>query len=150
MSKWGQATPAERENAPASIFCGPGRSFPVADQEDVNNAVSALGRAGGNPAPIKACIIRRANANSWSLPDAWTSSNNSRFATFDLADGETRDGVVIRTGKLFQAGVYEDKDFAATVEDLYIAASRFVPVANDLEHMPTILDGHLGTLDSVT
>jgi hypothetical protein len=152
MSKWGRASAKERESAPASIFCGPGRSFPVADQEDVNNAVSSLGRAGGSIAPIKACIMRRAHANNWTLPKAWTMMSKSGVpvATFGLGEADTVGDYVIRKGKLFEAGSYPDKQFEATIEDLVVASHTFIPVDNDLEHMPTILDGKLGTLMSVT
>ena len=147
MSKWGTATAKERLDAPAEIFCGPHRSYPVADQQDVNNAVSALGRAGGDTAPIKACIIRKANANKWTLPKAWTGM--SKIATFALGEAAVAGDTVTRVGKVFQDGTYEDKDFTATVEDLYAAVTNFQPVPNDLEHMPTILDGKLGQLKKV-
>lgn len=71
MSKWGSATPKEREAAPPSIFCGENRSFPIADKADFDNAVHALGRAGGDTGKIRACMIRKAKANGWALPDAW-------------------------------------------------------------------------------
>jgi hypothetical protein len=71
MSKWGTATPKERRNAPAGTFCGPNRSYPVADKADFDNAVHALGRAKGDTAPIIACMKRKAKAAGWALPDAW-------------------------------------------------------------------------------
>ena len=156
MSKWGKATAKERLDAPANIFCGSGRSFPVADQADVNNAVSSLGRAGGSTAPIKACIIRRAKANNWTLPEAWMADDRARaaagvpVAAFAISSPETVGDTVIRRGKLFEAGNYPDKDFEATIEDLVVAASTFVPCHNDLEHTQTILDGKLGSLLNVT
>jgi hypothetical protein len=150
MSQWGRATAKERESAPESIFCGPHRSFPVADQADVDNAVSSLGRAGGSTAPIKSCIIRRANANNWTLPKAWMGmSAGQAIAPFTLAEFASSDAIVTRRGKVFQDGAYPDKEFTATLEDLYAAVSTFAPVPNDLEHMPTILDGKLGQLKSV-
>ena len=154
MSKWGTATAKERESAPASVFCGPHNSFPVADREDYNNAIRALGRAGGDTGPIKACIRGKAKSNGWPLPESWMSARapagpGQSIAAFALGDSEITDGFAIRRGKLFEAGTYEDKDFAATIEDLYVAASLFQPVNNDLEHMPTVLDGKLGRLTKV-
>jgi hypothetical protein len=143
MSQWANATPKERESAPASIFCGPHRSFPVADESDFRKACRALGRAGGDSAPIKACLMRKAKSAGWTMPQAWMSS------AFTLNDATFSDDLVIRRGKIFAPGDYPDKDFSATLEELYVAASLFQPVMNDLEHMPTILDGHLGSLRSV-
>jgi hypothetical protein len=50
---------------------------------------------------------------------------------------------------LFEAGDYPDKNFTLTEDELNIAAANFQPVANDLQHTNTILDGKLGTLESV-
>lgn len=60
-------------------------------------------------------------------------------------DGET----VYRYGKVFEAGSYEDKDFEITEDELAQAAAEFRAVANNIGHMPTILDGKLGQLVSV-
>jgi len=153
MSKWGQASASERQNAPANIFCGPNRSFPVADRADYDNAVRAIGRAGGDPGPIKTCLKGKARSNGWPIPETWMSV--SAFSgimptIFALEDGEERSDTVVRRGKIFEAGDYPDKQFACSVEDLFIAASNFSPVDNDLEHMPTILSGKLGRLTSVS
>jgi hypothetical protein len=59
------------------------------------------------------------------------------------------DGLVIRTGKVFEAGDYPDKGFSITEEELADAAVNFSPVNNDLEHQSTILDGKLGQLTAV-
>jgi hypothetical protein len=156
MSKWGKATAKERLAAPANIFCGPGRSFPVADQADVDNAVSSLGRAGGSTAPIKSCVIAKAKANNWTLPQAWMAAATARaaagvpVASFAIGTPETIGEMVVRRGKIFEAGEYADKDFLCTIEDLVVAASAFVPVQNDLEHTPTILSDKLGSLLNVT
>src|SRR5262245_22666030 len=147
MSKWGTSTPKERESAPASVFCGPGRSFPVADKADFDNAVHALGRAKGDTGPIRSCMIRKARASGWPLPDSWKGMSIAAFAVD--ADVVT-DDLVTRTGKIFEVGDYPDKQFTVTPEDLYLATLDFQPVPNDLEHLPTILDGKLGRLTSVT
>jgi hypothetical protein len=150
MSKWGSATPAERKDAPASVFCGPGRSFPVADEEDFSNAVHALGRAKGDTSAIKACLIGKAKAHGWTLPASWQAQHSAtQVAAFDAGDAVIDDEWVIRRGKVFEAGDYPDKDFAATPEDLYLAALDFAPVPNDIEHHPSILDGKLGELTAV-
>jgi hypothetical protein len=71
---------------------------------------------------------------------------------FSLDDSEVAftDGeMVTRTGKVFEAGSYPDKDFSITEEELAQVPITFTPVDNDLEHKPTILSGRLGQLKSV-
>lgn len=60
----------ERDSMDDSDFCGPHQSFPVKSQEDVNNAARLVGHA-DNPDAVKHCIIGKAKANGWSIPDAW-------------------------------------------------------------------------------
>lgn len=63
---------------------------------------------------------------------------------------ETRDdGVVVRRGKVFEAGDFPDKNVAFDEGDLDRAVETFSPVENDLEHASTILDGKLGRLARV-
>lgn len=58
--------------------------------------------------------------------------------------------VVYRTGLVFRAGDYPDKDFAMTPEELSAAVEAFnEPLPIDLEHVPTLLDQKLGELVSV-
>jgi hypothetical protein len=57
--------------------------------------------------------------------------------------------MVIRTGKLFEAGDYPDKGLSVTEDELKAAASTFTAVPNRIEHMSTILDGKVGKLLSV-
>jgi hypothetical protein len=66
----------ERDSMPESSFCGPGKSFPITSQADVNNAARLIGHA-DNPDAVKACIKRKAKANGWSIPDAWKSDSDS-------------------------------------------------------------------------
>jgi len=65
----------ERKSMNASSFCGPHRSFPITSQADVSNAARLIGHA-DNPDAVKSCIIRKAKASGWSLPDAWTSGGD--------------------------------------------------------------------------
>jgi hypothetical protein len=57
--------------------------------------------------------------------------------------------MVIRRGKLFEAGDFPDKGVAFDEADLDRAVSSFSPVDNDLEHSSTILDGQLGQLTKI-
>jgi HK97 family phage major capsid protein len=49
----------------------PDGSFPIADCEDVSNAVNLVGHA-KDPAKAKAHIVKRANALGCKLPDSWS------------------------------------------------------------------------------
>lgn len=77
--------------------------------------------------------------------------SESGFAVAFLLDGHSRreGDVVIRRGKIFEGGDYEDKQFYITPEELAAAAAAFSPVPLDLEHMSTPLDGKLGELRAV-
>lgn len=71
----GRLTEAQQAKLPDSAFCGRGRSFYVMKPEDIENAVSSMGRAGSDAerAEIKACLIRKAKmmkAMDW-LPQEW-------------------------------------------------------------------------------
>ena len=63
----------------------------------------------------------------------------------DTSDGE----YVLRTGKIFEAGSYPDKQFDITPEEMLEAINEFKPVDVDLEHMNTVLDGQLGKLETI-
>jgi hypothetical protein len=56
---------------------------------------------------------------------------------------------VRRSGTIFRCGDYPDKSFALTPDEAAAAIAAFTPVPVDLEHTSTVLDGRLGTLESV-
>jgi len=60
----------ERDSMDESEFCGPHKSFPIKTQADIHNAASLAGHA-DNPAAVRACIKRKAEAHGWSLPKSW-------------------------------------------------------------------------------
>ncbi len=72
-------------------------------------------------------------------------------AAFSLeqATVEFTDADVIHTGKVFEVGEYPDKGFSLTEAEADDAIAAFTPVANDLEHQPTLLSGKLGQLRKV-
>ena len=73
MAKAKEYIPAKTRNAiPDEDFAGPGKSFPIRNQEDVDNAARLIGHA-DNPDAVKAAIIRIAKKKGLSLPDAWNS-----------------------------------------------------------------------------
>ncbi len=58
---------------------------------------------------------------------------------------------IVRRGLIFRAGAYPDKGITVTPAELRAAVSDFKgPLRLNLEHYPSVLDGQLGTLDSVT
>jgi hypothetical protein len=64
---------------------------------------------------------------------------------------DTQDGdYVIRTGKIFHAGSYPDKQFDISPEEMLDAVNDFNPVDIDYEHVSGPLDGKLGKLEAVT
>lgn len=148
------------------------RLFPVLTQEDVNLAprrISVFPEAD----KLKERLIAIAKRKGFALPDVWIQKEevaeevadeatasafsvsvdgSEGIAEFEL-DADTKkptdDGWVYRTGKIFEAGQYKDKNFEITPEELCEAIADFKPVDLDLEHMPTILDGKLGKLEAV-
>lgn len=54
--------------------------------------------------------------------------------------------LVTRRGPIFVTGDYPDKQFALTEAEADAAIASFRPVAGDVEHTPTVLDGHLGEM----
>jgi hypothetical protein len=56
---------------------------------------------------------------------------------------------VRRSGTIFRCGDYPDKSFSLTPDEAATAIAAFRPVPVDLEHTSTVLDGRLGTLESV-
>lgn len=147
------------------------RLFPIFTQEDVNLAPRRISFF-PNYENIKERMISIATKKGFTLPKDWAekkieekvgdeetkpsfSMSNSLLygiAEFEL-DAETNkpaeDGWVYRTGKIFEAGQYKDKDFEISPEELCEAIVDFKPVDLELEHMSTVLDGKLGKLEDV-
>lgn len=72
------------------------------------------------------------------------------IASFSLdAPAQQQGDMVIRRGKIFSAGAWSDKAYSMTSEELRAAAAAFTPCPVDLEHVATLLDGHLGHLQRV-
>jgi hypothetical protein len=72
-----------------------------------------------------------------------------KTAAFSLGDATVDGEFVTRSGKIFEAGSYPDKDFSISEDELDQAVAVFSPVPNDLEHSETILSGELGDLSAV-
>jgi hypothetical protein len=151
----------ERENLSAEDLGDPSlKLFPILTQKDVDEApkrVTAL----TNPDEVKQRILSIAERKGFTVPNEWQ-VKSSEFSTgsedtgtpsaeFELdSEKDSQDGeYILRTGKIFEAGTYPDKQFEISPEELCEAIADFKPVDLDLEHMPTILDGKLGKLEAV-
>lgn len=142
MSKW---TKADRDALPEADFGEPAsKLFPIKDQDDVDSAARLIGKA-KNPDAVKKRIIGIAKRKGLKLPDAWNSADHSSDHSADFAT-VLDDGMVLREGKLWEAGEYPDKDYGMTPEENWAAVQQFKPVDLGIEHCPTILDGKLGQL----
>jgi hypothetical protein len=66
-------TPEKRKEAAAKGWALPDGSYPIADRQDVRDAVLAYGRTGANKAETKAHIIKRAREldSVDELPEKW-------------------------------------------------------------------------------
>lgn len=78
-------------------------SFPIDDEEDLGNAIHAVGRAGASHDAVRRYIIRRARemGKENMLPDSWSSGGNtdsSSRAAESIADFETKMGAALDTG----------------------------------------------------
>lgn len=145
------------------------RMFPILTQDDVDKAplrVTSLDNATTITDRIKGIALRK----GFKLPESWGESKteevgHSEFsantddkagvgvAEFELdptTAKDTEDGkYVYRTGKIFEAGQYPDKEFELSPEELCEAIAEFNPVDIDIEHMPSIMDGKIGKLEAV-
>ena len=63
-------TTKQRDALPDSAFCGPGRTFPIIDRQDVMSAAHLIGKA-SDPEAVKRCVIAKAKARGWPIPQAW-------------------------------------------------------------------------------
>lgn len=57
---------------------------------------------------------------------------------------------IVRRGLIFRSGAYPDKGITVSPSMLRSAAAAFTPCPVNLEHAPSVLDGSLGTLKSVS
>src|SRR6266571_8653150 len=79
--------PAKTRNAiPDEDFAGPHNSFPIRNQEDVDNAARLIGHA-DNPDAVKVAIIRIAKKKGLSLPDSWHPTDKKE--SLDLTETST-------------------------------------------------------------
>lgn len=151
MSTW---TAEKRKNADPDVFCGPNESYPLEDQADLDAIARLYGKA-ADPEAVKRLAIARAKKLGLRLPPSWQESDTAEHsrspATFALGDVGTEAGdTVRRTGLLFTAGAYPDKQFEIDTGELDDAVTTFIPCPINLEHMAsTPLAGKLGHVERI-
>jgi hypothetical protein len=138
----GNYSDKEREGFAADIFAGPGRSFPIKDEEDVRKAVHALGRT-KHPIPtVKAGIIRRAKAikATDALPPDWEGSTAT--AKMSASGGDDPEGEDSPTDEMtgVMIGLWLDQ---ATAQLLAVPAGE----APEQMHITLCYLGDLTALD---
>lgn len=67
---------AERDKVPDEDMAGPGRTFPIRNQQDVHNASKLIGHA-DNPEAVKRKIIEIAKRKNLKIPDTWSENVQS-------------------------------------------------------------------------
>lgn len=135
---------------PPEDCAGPDGSFPIRKQQDVYDAAKHLD---GHPQAekIKKALKKIAKRKGFRLPQELQDTHSDMSVEADLTDDPqaTFDGYVVKTGKVFECGSWDDKDFEFDESDADRAVETFKPVPLDLEHMPTILDGKLGMVEKL-
>lgn len=82
-------TEHERSKLPLSDFAGPGRTFPIIDQDDVDSAAKLLGKA-DDPEKVKASVIAIAKKRDLAIPAAWHKDDSGKSLTLgDLLPEDT-------------------------------------------------------------
>lgn len=76
----------KRDKLDDKDFAGPGQSYPIATQADVDSAAKLVGKA-ADPAAVKKRIIAIAKRKGLSIPDAWkeTTDNQGGYEAVDPA-----------------------------------------------------------------
>lgn len=149
----GKTTPRSKRHLPYKDKSG------KLDIPHLRNAISRLGQ-GATLAGMSADAKDKLQKKAQGMLDKANAGQDEHYAgslaSFALNDTPSEplfedDGIVYRQGLVFRAGDYPDKAYAMTPEEIAAAVEQFnsaVPL--DLEHMPTLLDGQLGELVSVS
>lgn len=155
-----ERTQAQLDAMRPEDFAGPGQSYPIETQEDVDNATSLLHHA-SDPSQTKRNIKKIAKKKGLKVPNSWDVNIYSYDSCFSTEFKEVQHegkAYKVRTGKLFEVGSYADKGIpSVTTEDLDRLVSNFKPIdigfsedaGINLEHKSTPLDGHLGKIAKV-
>jgi HK97 family phage prohead protease len=85
-------TQADRDRMAKSGEAMPDGAYPIADAEDLENAISTVGLGNASDKSIRAHIVKRAKALGLEakLPEAWNADGSKSEAKSDVADVEER------------------------------------------------------------
>jgi hypothetical protein len=139
-----------------------GGAFPIATKDDLTDALHRVGSTKMSRAKVIAHIRKRAralgaldmlgeNTSPTKSKSGATSQANPNNAARFSARKLTPDGMVLRQGKVFEAGSRVDMHgipFIVTPEELASMVMNFKPIPIGTGHpeAPSPLDGHLGTV----
>lgn len=153
----------ERDKLGTEHFAGPGRSYPIMDQQDVQSAWDTAHQS-GNPDHTRAGILAMCQKKKLDLPRQSYQPHDGGMATYSsgaavesltyvtdqaLFSKDAAPGWVRRTGKIFEIGDFPEHRFSLTEEEADKAIANFTPVYGDLEHKNTVLDGKVGVMQKI-
>lgn len=126
---------AARDKLPKSAFALPDqRLYPIVDQDDVDSAAKLIGKHPN----AKAGVIRLAKAKGLKLPDAW-----------QTADMSAAPDMVIKRGKIFEAGAYPGQRLSITPEEMFAAVESFTAKPIKDTHPNSLLAGKMGQVQCI-
>lgn len=139
-----------------------GGAFPIADKADLTDALHRIGTTNHPRAQVVAFIRKRAKElGAEDMLGEKTAPPASHGVTIHMKDTAvfsnrqvTQDGMVVRRGKVFEAGSRMDMHgipFVTTPEDLNRMVLNFkpIPVGSGHPEAPSPLDGHMGTVTNL-
>lgn len=140
-------TTEKRKALPKEDFGDPERElYPISDQDDVDSAAKLIGKA-HNPEAVKSRIKSIAKRKGLKIPDAWQDGKGkAKMAAFSMTvTTPGPEGFIIKEGPIFKAGIYEDKSFSLTPDELKAAAGGPAIKLGDT-HAESLFDGKLGDI----
>jgi hypothetical protein len=126
----------KRDKLDDEDFAGPERSFPITSQEDLDAAVSSIGRSKHPASTIKAGIKRIAGKKNLKLPDSWEENCDTPMTknvkTCDDCGAPIIDGKCVKCKKAVSnfGGMYSP----ASPDDPHAASMQAAHGSLDTEH----------------
>jgi hypothetical protein len=121
-------SPEQRKAMAKSGAAMPDGSYPIADCQDLKNAIQAIGRA-SNPGPVKAHIKKRKRALGCDvdLPEGWSTEEEPV-----VGDEDKKTAGIIGTGTLSQSEDPRTQALVARVQELLREGAVAVSIKHDL------------------
>jgi hypothetical protein len=124
-------SPEQRKKMAKDGSALPDGSFPIADCEDLKNAIQAIGRA-SDPGKAKAHIKKRKRAlgcDDVELPEGWETEDTDEPA---IGDEEKQTAGIIGTGRLSESEDPRTQALVARVQELLREGAVAVSIKHDL------------------